>query len=66
MDNRCGYLTASIFGPQNSEGQFHKNCYTEEKIRSIIKYINFEEIEISRFNWKGDRDLMLLVKARKL
>ena len=64
-ESRWGYLTASIFGPQNSEGQFHKNCYTIPKIRAILKYFDFEEREISHYNWKGDRNLMILVKAIK-
>lgn len=64
-DNRWGYLTASIFGPQNSEGQFHKNCYTESKIRKILESLNFEITDFSRFNWKGDRDLMMQVNAVK-
>ncbi len=63
--SRWGYLTASIFGPQNSEGQFHKNCYTEGKIRAMMAYLGFGELEISRFRWKEDRDLMLLVETRK-
>jgi SAM-dependent methyltransferase len=63
--NRWGYLTASIFGPQNSEGQFHKNCYTEGKVRAVLERLEFEEPEISRFTWKGDRNLMLQVKAVK-
>lgn len=65
MDNRWGYLTASIFGPQNSEGQFHKNCYTEQKIRKIMDFLEFDIAELSRFNWKGDRDLMIQVHAVK-
>jgi predicted SAM-dependent methyltransferase len=65
MDNRWGYLTASIFGPQNSEGQFHKNCYTEGKIKAIMNFLNFELDSLSRFRWKEDRDLMLMVYARK-
>jgi predicted SAM-dependent methyltransferase len=64
-DNRWGYLTASIFGPQNSAGQFHKNCYTVGKIRAILNHIAFEEISLSHYRWKGDRNLMILVKARK-
>ncbi|EDZ62393.1 hypothetical protein SMGD1_0504 [Sulfurimonas gotlandica GD1] len=63
--NRWGYLTASIFGPQNSEGQFHKNAYTEAKIKAMMKYLGFEVVEISRFNWKEDRDLMLNIIAKK-
>ena len=65
-ENRWGYLTASIFGPQNSEGQFHKNCYTVPKIRAILKMIGFMEIEISNYRWKQDRNLMILVKAKKI
>jgi len=64
-ESRWGYLTASIFGPQNSEGQFHKNAYTVPKIRAILKQLRLEEIEISHFRWKGDRNLMILTKATK-
>ena len=65
MDNRWGYLTASIFGPQNGEGQFHKNAYTESKIKAICKKLNFNKPEIERFYWKEDRDLMIRVQATK-
>jgi predicted SAM-dependent methyltransferase len=64
-DSRWGYLTASIFGPQNGAGQFHKNAYTESKIRAICKKLNFNEPSIERFRWKEDRDLMLRVKVIK-
>lgn len=65
-ESRWGYLTASIFGPQNSEGQFHKNCYTVPKIRAILQYLDFKELEISNYLWKDDRNLMILVKAQKI
>ena len=64
-ESRWGYLTASIFGPQNSEGQFHKNCYTVPKIQDILSRLEFKELEISHYRWKGDRNLMILVKAIK-
>ena len=64
-DNRWGYLTAGIFGPQNGEGQFHKNAYTVDKIKAICKKLNFSNPEISNFIWKGDRDLMIRVRAVK-
>ena len=64
-ENRWGYLSAMIFGSQNGEGQFHKNCYTVPKIRAILKALDFEEEKISTFLWKGDRDPMIEVKARK-
>ena len=63
--NRWGYLMAMIFGSQNGEGQFHKNAYTISKIRAILKYLEFEELEISHFRWKDDRDLMIRVRAVK-
>jgi SAM-dependent methyltransferase len=64
-ENKWGYLTASFFGPQNSEGQFHKNCYTVAKVKAILKHINFTEKEIRHFRWKNDRDLMIEVKSIK-
>jgi SAM-dependent methyltransferase len=63
--NKWGYLTASIFGAENSPGQFHKNCYTEPKIRAILEYLDFEVVEISRYMWKGDRNLMISATAKK-
>ena len=64
-ENRWGYLMAMIFGSQNGAGQFHKNCYTVPKIRAILSRLEFREVGISRFRWKGDRDLMILVRAMK-
>lgn len=63
--NRWGYLTASLFGPQNGEGQFHKNCYTENKIRKMMAHLGFEIAELSFFKWKEDRDQMIQVRAVK-
>lgn len=63
--SRWSYLTASIFGPQNSEGQFHKNCYTQGKITALLEHLGFRIIELTFFNWKEDRDRMILVKAEK-
>ncbi len=64
-DNRWGYLMAMIFGSQNGPGQFHTNCYTEPKIRAILKHLGLEVKDLSRNRWKGDRDLMLQVLAVK-
>ena len=64
-ENRWGYISAMIFGSQNGEGQFHKNCYTVGKIRAILERLEFQEKEISFFRWKGDRDPMIDVKAIK-
>jgi len=64
-ENRWGYLCAMIFGSQNGEGQFHKNCYTVSKIRSILRHLEFVEKEISFFKWKKNRDPMIRVCAMK-
>ena len=45
--------------------QFHRNCYTVPKIKAILKYLNFEEEDISLFHLKGDCDPMIEVRARK-
>tara|TARA_R110002051_G_C8689607_1_gene492821 strand:+ start:235 stop:840 length:606 start_codon:yes stop_codon:yes gene_type:complete len=65
-ENRWGYLTASIFGTQNGEGQFHKNAYTVPKIKAICNKLGFGEPSIEKFQWKGDRDLMINVQTRKI
>lgn len=65
MTNRWGYLTASIFGSQNGFGQFHTNCYTEAKLRAICARMGLEVESIERFQWKGDREPMLGLKAVK-
>lgn len=65
MKSRWGYLTAALFGPQNCEGQFHRNCYTEGKIRAIMKHIGFDPPEITPFRWKNTELPMLQVRARK-
>jgi ubiquinone/menaquinone biosynthesis C-methylase UbiE len=64
-ENRWGYLSAMIFGSQNGPGQFHKNCYTVPKIRAMLAHLGFVERSISKFRWKGDRDLMIAVDATK-
>jgi len=66
VENRWGYLSAMIFGSQNGAGQFHTNCYTVPKLQAILKYLGFKELEITRYRWKGDRDLMIQVLAQKL
>jgi len=54
-----------IFGSQNGEGQFHKNCYTVSKIRGILRRLGFKELKISYYQWKGNRDPMIDVLAMK-
>jgi len=57
--NRWGYLTATFYGSQNGEGQFHTNCYTEGKLRAICNHLGLNVMSIDKFQWKGDRDHML-------
>jgi len=66
MKNRWGYLIASIFGSQNGEGQYHKNCYTIKKIQAILKKLDFEELSHEKFLWKEDRDPMIRFLAKKI
>lgn len=54
------------FGSQNGKGQFHVNCYTVPKIQAILRHLGFRELEISRYRWKGDHDVMIQVLAQKL
>jgi predicted SAM-dependent methyltransferase len=63
--NRWGYLTATLYGSQNGIGQFHTNCYTDKKLRAICKKIKLDVVSIEHFNWKGDRDYMLGLTAKK-
>ena len=65
LDNRWGYLTAVLYGPQNSEGQFHKNCYTIPKIRAILKHLQFEELEMEEYMWKGGCVPMIRFRAQR-
>ena len=64
--SRWGYITAGIFGPQNGEGQYHKNAYTQAKLRAIYNKLGYEDINISRFQWKESRpDLMIRIPGHK-
>lgn len=63
--SRWGYLSAMIFGSQNGDGQYHKNCYSVGKIRAILKHLGFHEEELSLSRWKGNRDPMINVVASK-
>lgn len=66
-DNRWGYLTACIYGSQNGEGQYHKNCYTIGKLRSICDVLNFKIFKEETFTWgHSGIDKILRIKAEKL
>lgn len=63
--NRWGYLAATFYGSQHGKGQYHKNCYTKKKLRSICNKLNFKVIEIKNFRWKKNRDHMINLIAKK-
>ncbi len=63
--NRWGYLTATLYGSQNGDGQFHTNCYSEAKLRAICVRLNLKVEAVERFKWQGDRDHMLALTATK-
>lgn len=65
LTNRWGYITATIYGSQNGEGQYHKNCYSSGKIRAMCNHLGFRVAKLENFRWKGDRDPMLGVEAIK-
>lgn len=65
LKNRWGYLIASIFGSQNGEGQYHKNCYSIKKIQAILRMLSLEEVSHEKFYWKGDRDPMIRFIVKK-
>lgn len=64
--NRWGYLTATLYGSQNGDGQYHKNCYTDAKLCAICERLGLQINSIDHFQWKGDRDYMLGLSATKL
>lgn len=64
-ENRWGYMVATIYGSQHGAGQFHKNCYSEGKVRAMCKYLGLNVETLTRDLWKGDRDPMLNVIAIK-
>ena len=63
--NRWGYIIASIFGSQNGDGQYHKNCYTKKKLISICKFFNLKVILTKNYKWQGNRDPMIKIIAKK-
>jgi len=63
--NKWGYLLACIFGSQNGDGQYHKNCYTTNKLLKIFKKLDFDVTEQSFYAWpRGDCEIIKMI-ARK-
>ena len=60
-----GYLTATFYGSQNGKGQYHKNCYSKNKLRAICKKMGFKVLSLNNFRWKRNRDHMINLVAKK-
>jgi ubiquinone/menaquinone biosynthesis C-methylase UbiE len=63
--NRWGYIAATLFGSQNGAGQYHKNCYTKKKLRSMCNFLNLKVLSIEGFRWHGNKDHMIKIIAEK-
>jgi predicted SAM-dependent methyltransferase len=63
FNNRWGYLTASLFGSQNGEGQYHKNGYTMAKLKNIFKVLDFEIEYMETFPWTNDGGVAQIIRC---
>jgi len=64
-ESRWGYIMATFYGSQNGTGQYHKNGYSEGKIRKMLNKVGFDVEYVEKFRWKGNRDYMLRAIAVK-
>lgn len=65
-NQRWGVLIAHIYGNQAHPGQYHKNGYTEQKIKNILNHYQYSKYEITKFNYEKFGELQCLkVKAIK-
>jgi len=65
-NNRWGHITASLFGSQNGEGQYHKNCYTIGKLRNIFKKLDFDMVDESYYKWpRGDTRIIKAIGKKR-
>jgi len=65
-ENRWGYMMATFYGSQNGLGQYHKNGYSEGKLRKMLSKVGFTVSSIEKYRWKDDRDYMLRAIAEKI
>jgi predicted SAM-dependent methyltransferase len=63
--NKWGYLLACIFGSQNGDGQYHKNCYTTNKLLKIFKKLDFDVTHQSFYQWpRGDCEIIKMITRK--
>lgn len=65
LDNRWGYLITVFFGNQNGRGMYHRNAYSEGKVRAIAQRLGFTVAACTRSGWKGKTDPILNFKLVK-
>ncbi|MDA1136871.1 MAG: methyltransferase domain-containing protein [Proteobacteria bacterium] len=64
--NKWGYLTASIFGSQKGDGQYHKNCYTKAKLLAIFKKLDFEVCSQETCVWpRGNAKIIKSISKKR-
>ena len=64
--NKWGYLTASIFGSQKGDGQYHKNCYTKAKLLAIFKKLDFEVCSQEIYVWpRGNAKIIKSISKKR-
>jgi predicted SAM-dependent methyltransferase len=64
--NRWGYVTASLFGSQNGEGQYHKNCYTIGKLKKIFDRLGFKMQHSETYEWPRGKDIIIKAIGQKI
>lgn len=49
MNEKWSVLVCHIFGNQSSDGQYHKNAYTAQKIEAILDYYGYSERMVVKY-----------------
>jgi predicted SAM-dependent methyltransferase len=57
LHQRWGILQTMFFGNQNGAGQYHRSAYTEGKLRSIARLLDFQSIAVETVFNKGGQAL---------
>ncbi len=60
INERWSVLAAHFFGNQSTDGQYHKNMYTEKKLYKILESYNYDKIFIEKFNYDKFGELQCL------
>ena len=64
--NKWGFIIPCIFGSQNGEGQYHKNCYTLNKLKNIFEKLEFNIIHHEYYQWpRGDAPIIRVIGQKR-